>query len=132
MKIVNSKDYEERKLNPDDVVVLRRYSKGLIITDIYKETFCLSNKKYDTENIFKGITYGNNMHYFTNGNRYINMGLIKNVKTKISPAATTYAVNVLFEGGKVETFNCSTEIEANSLKRKILQIKADLENSLEI
>ena len=55
MKVVNSKDYEERKLNPDDVVVLRRYSKGLIITDLYKETFCLSNKKYDTENIFSTL-----------------------------------------------------------------------------
>jgi len=129
---MNSKKNEERSLNLDDVVVLRKYSKGLIITDLYKETFCLAKKDVDTDRIFDMIVSSLNMHYFKNGNRYINLDLIKDVKTQIIPASSIYATKVLFDGGKEEVFNCATEIEANSLKRKILQCKRDTQNALEI
>lgn len=125
-------NYEERKLNPDDVVVLRKWRKGLVMTDLYGETFCLSDKKYDTEAIFELIVNNTNMHYFKNGNRYLNLDLVKDVKTEIKPGADVFAVKALCENDHVEVFNCANEMETFALKKNILQRKADSEDALEI
>lgn len=132
MKVVNSKDFEEKKLNLYDVIALRKWSKGLMITDVYGEVFCLSNEKYNTEAILDAIVCSNNMHYFKNGNRYLNLDFMKDSKTIVSPAASTFAVKVLFEGGHEETFNWANEIEARSFNKSVIKRKQDSEKTLEI
>ena len=132
MKVINSKDYEEKKLNLYDIVALRKWQKGLIITDVYGEVFCLSNKEYNTEAMLEAIICSNNMHFFKNGNRYLNLDFMKDTKTTINPAASTFAVKVTFDGGHEEIFNVANEVEVRSMNKDIIKRKQDSENALEI
>lgn len=132
MEVINTNELEERKFRPEDVIVLRKWKKGLIITDVYGNVFCLANKEYDTDAIFDVIVYGNNMHFFENGNRYLNLDFMKDVKVEIKPAANVCAVKVLFEGGQQEVFNCNNEPEARSFSKRIIKRKQDSQSALEI
>lgn len=132
MEVINTKELEERKFRPEDVIALRSWKKGLIITDVYGDVFCLANKEYDVDAIFDLIVYNNNIHFFKNGNRYLNLDFVKDVKVEVKPAANVCAVKVLFKGGQQEVFNCTNETEARSFSKNIVKRKKDSQNALEI